>query len=83
MFIKLKLTSKIMDGLKTNIGTIGVGLAAAAIAGFLIYKIKGSDATPAEDIPESTTEELPNFYFIDSNLSQEEKEAAISEWVKK
>jgi len=71
---------------KEHWGVAAVGLAAAAIAGYLIYKSRGpavavNEETKQDDVPEEV-KELKTFFFIDSGLSQEEKEEAISAWVK-
>ncbi len=61
-----------MEGLKERLPIIGFGVAALAIAGYLLFAQKKKNAEP---------EPLPRFYFIDAKLSQEEKEKAIYTWV--
>ena len=62
------------------------GVAALAVAGFLFFK-SGSDSSTSrgEEVKvDNDTEEvvqLPLFLFVDSNLSQEQKEQKIAEWV--
>ena len=69
-----------MERIKENAGVIALGVAAASIAGLLLYKTysaqKGETETPEEEL-------IPDrFFFMDPKLSIDQKNEKITEWVK-
>jgi len=72
-----------MEGLKERLPIIGFGVAALAIAGYMLFaqKFESKKEQKKEEQIEAEPEPLPRFYFIDAKLSQEEKEKAIYTWV--
>jgi hypothetical protein len=81
---------------ESKTGFMVAAVAAAAVAGFVLYKtLSGGDSgkksskdkQPAADADKKVTEEeeekeIPTFLFMDPELDQEEKESQIKEWVK-
>lgn len=67
-----------MERIKDNAGTIALGLAAASIAGLLLWK-----TYKANKSEEEAPEEVPDrFFFMDPKLSIDKKNENITEWVK-
>lgn len=72
-----------MEGLKERLPLVGLGVAALAIAGYLLFahNTESKKEEKKEEKIEAEPEPIPRFYFIDAKLSQEEKEKAIYTWV--
>ena len=78
-----------MTSPKDRLPLIGVAIGAIAIAGYLYFTAGAKKKAPVkpplkieEHIESEDEEPVPRFHFIGAHLSHEEKEKAISAWVK-
>ena len=76
-----------MTSLKEKVPLIGIGLAAIALAGYVYFSGGAKKANPKplafeEHIESEEDEPVPRFHFISVSLTSEERDKAITEWVK-
>ena len=85
-----------MQALRDNLPAIGIGAAALAIAGYIVYqtdkaeskrKRSKSESNRLEEPVEESLVDLdpltPEFNFLSASLSSQERERLIVEWVEK
>ena len=71
-----------MDSLKQNSRTIALGIAAAVLAGIIIWKVTSVvDDTEDSKKPADKEKNSKQLFFMEKSLSKEEKQKALKTWL--